>query len=122
MSLLLPSELLEIQSLANSGMASTATILTRAVIETADGQENVWATVGEDVSCWVKQITGDSQTLGNIAGAVGIAQLVNIRFAVGTPVSSGDRIAIGSTIYDAQAANTDDTFGVWLEMACRTID
>lgn len=122
MSLLLPSELLEIQSLANSGMASTATILTRAVIETADGQESVWAQVGDEVPCWVKQLLGDSSTLGNIAGAVGIAQLVNIRFAIGTQVFSGDRIVVGSTIYDAQASNDSDTYPAFLEMACRTID
>lgn len=122
MTLLEPSELFEIRGLAESGMASTATILTRAVVETEDGQESVWATVGDDVACWVRQITGDASTLGNIAGAVGISQLVNIRMPIGTEVSSGDRIAIGSTIYDAQAANIDDTYGVWVEMACRTIE
>lgn len=122
MTLLTASELAEVRALAESGMASTATILTRAVIETDDGQESVWAQVGEDVNCWVRQITGDASTLGNIAGAVGISQLVNIRFAVGTPVSSGDRIVVGSVIYDAQAANESDSYGVWLEMAGRTID
>lgn len=121
MTLISASELAAIQGLGQSGMSSVATILTRIVVETVDGQESQWATVGDDVVCWIKQITGDASTLGAVSGAVGISQLVNIRFPVGTAVASGDQIAVGSTIYMAEAANDSDSYPNWLEMACRVI-
>jgi hypothetical protein len=119
MSLLSPSELLEIQSLGRSGMAGTATILTRAIIETADGQENVWAQVGEDVDCWVYEITADSATLGAISGAVALVEVFKIRLPVGSPAFSGDRLAVGSNLYDIQHTNDTDTYAIWLDCACR---
>lgn len=122
MTLISPSELAAIQSLAESGMAATATVLRRVTVQTDNGQESQWATVGTDMACWIKQITGDASTLGSIAGGVGIAQLVNIRFAAGSDVLTGDRVVVGATTYDAQAANDSDTYPAYLEMACRVID
>lgn len=122
MSLLSAAELAEIRSLAESGMASTATILTRAVIETDNGTESVWATSGDDVACWVYEMTPNSAELAAISGAIGIGELFSIRVPVGTAVTSGDRIAVGSTIYDVQHTNDADTYGPWLNCACRTVE
>ena len=122
MTLLTASELAAVRGVAESGMETTCTILTRATVVTDDGQESVWATSALDVPCWIKQITGDASTLDGISGAVGIAQLVNIRLAVGTDVRAGDEIAVGSTIYTVQAGNQDDTYAPWWEFACRVIE
>lgn len=121
MSLISPAELAEIQSIARSGMTSTATILVRSTLVTDDGQESVWATSGDDVPCWVHQITPDAGTLSGISGAVGISQTVNIRVPVTTVVTPGDRIAVGSTVYDVQSMNDSDTYPAFLEVACRVI-
>lgn len=122
MGLLTASELAAVRGIAESGMTSTCSILTRATVVTDDGQHSVWATSALDVPCWVKQITGDASTLGAVAGGIGISQLVNIRLPIGTDVHADDQIAVGSTIYQAQAANNDDTYGPWLEMAARAIE
>lgn len=122
MTLISPSELLAIQSIAESGMTGTATILTRATVETANGQESVWATVGEDVPCWVKQVTGDSALLGAISGGVGIGQVFNVRVPIGSAVNSGDELAIGSIIYSVESQNQSDTYPAWLECNVRTVE
>lgn len=122
MPLLAASELAAIQSVAQEGMTGLATILTRATVVTADGQESVWATSGIDVKCWVYESTPGGATLGAIAGGVALSEVFSIRFPVGTAVDSGDRIAIGSTIYDVQHTNSDDTYPAWLECACRLVE
>lgn len=119
MTLLTASELASIQAVAESGMAGTATILTSAIVETDDGQETVWATVGEDVPCWVKENTGPSATLGALAGGVGISEPFLIRLPVGSQAFSGDKLAIGTALYLIQHANNDDTYAPWLVCACR---
>lgn len=122
MNLLDPAELAQVQALAQSGMSGTATILVRSVVVTDDGQESVWATSGDDVVCWVREMISQGADLGAIAGAVGIGILVSIRVPVGTAVASGDRIAVGSTIYDVQHSNQEDTYPVWVNCICRTIE
>ena len=122
MTLLTAGELAEIQSLAQSGMASTATILTRTVIETDDGLESVWATNGDDVPCWVYEATAPTATLGAIAGAVGISEVFKVRLPVGSDAHSGDRLAISAVVYDIQHTNSDDTYPAWLECACRMVE
>jgi hypothetical protein len=117
--LLEPGELAAIQSLGLSGMSSAATILTRSIVETADGQESVWATNGEDVACWVHEITAPTASLGTLAGAVGLVEVFDIRVPIGSDAHSGDRVAIGSTLYDIQHTSADDTYPVWLHLACR---
>ncbi len=118
MGLLTQAELLAIQSVAESGMIGTATILTRSTVETPDGQQSVWADNG-DVPCWVKEMAGTSATLGAIAGAVGMSEPFSIRVPVGSDVHSGDQLAVGSTLYLVQHANNDDTYPAWLMCACR---
>ncbi len=122
MSLLSAEELGAIQSLAQSGMSGTATILVRAIVETEDGQESVWATNGEDVACWVYENTSAGATLGAISGAVGISEQFSIRLPVGSDAHTGDELAVGSTIYSIQHTNSDDSYPAWLNCACRTIE
>ena len=122
MSLLEPSELLEIQSLARSGMTGTATILVRSIVETEDGQESVWATNGDDVACWVYERTPDSTTLGALSGAVAIAEQFSIRVPLGSDVHAGDQLAIGDVIYSVQTTNAQDSYPAWLNCACRAIE
>jgi hypothetical protein len=122
MSLLTASELGAIQQLAEQGMDSLATILTRSVIETDDGQESVWATSGIDVPCWVYQQTPIGGTLGAVAGAVGISQTFSIRMPIGTAVESGDRIIVGTTDYLVEQTNSESTIAPWLVCGCRTLE
>lgn len=121
MSLLSTGEMAEVQALARSGMTGVATILTHEAIETENGQESAWVT-GDDVPCWVRELTGAATTLGAISGAVGIGETFSIRLPVGSAVNGGDRLAVGSTIYDVQHVNTDDTYPVWADCACRVVD
>lgn len=121
MSLLSATELGAIQSLAQSGMIGSATVMSRITIVTADGQESVWATSALDIPCWVRQITGDSSTLGAISGAVGIAQLFNIRVPIGTVVVGGDQIITDGETYTVESTNLSDTYPAWLECASRAI-
>lgn len=122
MSLLSPSELAEIRSLAQSGMAGAATILVRSTIETENGTESVWATSGDDVACWVYELTGNGAELRGISGAVAIPENFSIRVPIGTEVAGGDRIAVGSRMYDVQNTNAQDTYGVWLNCICRIVE
>lgn len=122
MSLISPSELAAIQSLAESGMTSRATILTQSVVATDDGQENVWATSALDVPCWVHYVTGVAQTLGALAGGVEISQTFAIRLPVGTEVNPADHIVVGSVTYVVDNVGTGATIGPWLVAGCRTLD
>lgn len=122
MSLLSTSELAGIQNLAEQGMDSTATILTRITIEDADGQHSEWATVGDDVKCWVYQQTPIGGTLGAIAGAVGISQTFSIRMPIGTPVNSGDHLVVKSLTYLVEQTNDESTVAPWLVCGCRTLE
>ena len=121
MSLLSAAELGAIQSVAQSGMTTTATILTRATVETDDGQESVWADAGDTV-CWVRQILGDSSTLGAVSGAVASAQLVNVRVPIGTVIAGGDHLGIDGDLYTVEAGNQSDTYPAWWEFACRLLE
>ena len=118
----MPSELLEIQSVAQSGMTGTATILRRVVVETADGQESVWATNGKDVPCWVYEQTGAGMTLGALSGVVAIAEQFSVRVPLGSDVYAGDQLAVGAVIYSVQTTNAQDSFPAWLNCACRAIE
>lgn len=122
MSLISATELAAIQSLAESGMTSSATILTRATVETDDGQESVWATSATNVPCWVHHATPTSATLGALAGGVEIAQTFAIRFAVGTEVYPADHIVVGSVTYVVESTNISATVAPWLVCGCRTLD
>ncbi len=122
MTLISASELAAIQTVAQSGMQSSASILTRATLETPDGQQSVWATSALDVPCWVKQITGDASILGAVSGAIAIGQLVNIRVPIGTDVSAGDYIIVDTITYTVQAGNQSDTYPAWWEYACRVLE
>lgn len=122
MSLLSAAELAEVRALAESGMAGTAMILTRITIETDDGTESQWATVGDEVPCWVKEVASNAATLGAISGAVGIAEPFSIRLPYGSQAFSGDKLAVGSQVYLIQHANNEDTYGPWLMCACRPTD
>jgi len=117
--LLPPGALAQIQAIARSGMTGTATILTRITVETPDGQESHWATSGPDVPCWVHEITPDGKALGALSGAIDLIEVFQIRVPVGTAVTTGDRIAVGSTLYDVQHTNDQDTYPAWLSLACR---
>ena len=121
MALLDASELFEIQSLAESGMTTTATILVRSTIETVNGQESVWAT-GDDVKAWVQELTGASAALGAISGGVGISEVFSVRLPVGSDAHSGDQLAIGSNLYTIEHTNADDSYPAWLNCACRAVD
>lgn len=122
MTLLDPSELAEVRAYAESGMTSTAMILRRTTIQTDNGLESVWATVGDEVPCWVKEITAASTELGAVSGAVAVTETFSVRLPVGTEVYSGDELGVGSTIYSVQHVNDEDTYGVWLNCACRVVD
>lgn len=122
MTLISAAELDSVQSVARSGMSGTATLLTRAAIETEDGQESVWAQNGNEVPCWVQELTPLSGTVGAISGAVALAEQFSIRLPIGSPVRAGDEIAVGSTIYNVQSTNADSTYPVWLNCACRLIE
>lgn len=119
MELLSASELGAIQSVAQSGMASTAIVLVRSVIETDDGQESVWATSGIDVPCWVHEFTPAGQDIGGVSGAVALVELFSIRLPVGTEISSGDHIVVGSLTYIVEHTNDADTYPAWLDCSCR---
>lgn len=122
MSLLTAAELGAIQGLAEEGMESSATILTRATVETSDGQESVWATSALDVACWVYQQTPIGGTLGAVAGAVAISQTFSIRFPIGTAVESGDEIIVGAVTYLAEQTNAESTIAPWLVVGARTLE
>jgi hypothetical protein len=122
MTLISASELAAIQSVALSGMTSTATILTRTTVVTADGQESVWATNGDDVPCWVYQATPLGGTLGAISGAVGISQTFSIRVPIGSDVNSGDHLAVGGLIYNVEQTNDESTYPAWLVCGCRVVE
>lgn len=117
--LLDPSELAQLQSIGQSGMSGTAMILTRITVETDDGQESQWATVGDEVPCWVYEITSSGTALHAIAGAVDLVELFTIRLPVGSPVASGDQLAVGSKVYMVEHTNDEDTYPVWLTCTCR---
>lgn len=119
MVLITPSEMAAIQAIGLSGMQSTAIILTRAIVQTDDGQENVWATSSLDIPCWVREVTSPGRDLGSIAGAVNLVEEFLIRVPVGTEVRSGDRIVVGETTYDVQHSNNEDTYPDWLQCSCR---
>lgn len=122
MSLISASELGAIRSLAESGMTSLATILTRITVETADGQESQWATAGLDVPVWVYQATPIGGTLGAVSGAVGISQTFSIRMPVGTVVGSGDHVVVGAVTYLVEQDNSESTYAPWLVLGCRTLE
>lgn len=122
MSLISPGELAQIQSIAQSGMTATCSILTRATVETDDGQESVWATSALDISCWVKELTPASGMIGAIAGAVGISETFSIRVPIGTTVISGDQIMVSTKAYTVQSTSGDDTYPAWLNCACRLVE
>jgi hypothetical protein len=103
-------------------MTSIAAILTRATVETDDGQESVWATSALDVPCWVYEATPLSGMLGAIAGAVGISETFSIRLPIGTAVLSGDQIAVNGKEYAVQSVNADDTYPAWLKASARLIE
>lgn len=120
MSLISPSELAAIQAVGRSGMTSTAIILTRATVQTDDGQASVWATSAVDVPCWVVGVTPNSATLGDVAGAVDLIQTFVIRLPVGTAVESGDQIVVGAKSYMVEQTNNEDTYPDWLSCSCRS--
>lgn len=122
MTLISASELAAIQSLAESGLAGTATILTRITVVTDDGQQTEWATAGLDVPCWVYQQTPIGGTLGAVAGAVGISQTFSIRVPAGTPVATSDHIVVGITTYLVEQTNSESTYAPWLVCGCRTLE
>lgn len=122
MSLISPSELAAIQSVARSGMVGSASILTRATVVTDDGQESIWATSQIDVECWVYEATPLSGTLGSIAGAAGLAEQFSIRLPIGTAVYAGDQIGTAGKVYQVQSTNADSTYPAWLNCACRLIE
>ena len=122
MTLTSPAELAAIQSIARSGMTGTATVLTRAVIETDNGQESVWAQVGEDVECWVYESTPGGATLGAIAGALGISEIFSIRVPIGTSVFSGDHLIVNAKTFNVEHTNSDSTYPAWFECSCRQVE
>ena len=121
MTLLSAAELASIQSLAESGMAGTATILTQTTVETVDGQESVWATVGFDVPVWVYQATAVSGTIGALAGGVAISQTFSVRVPVGTAVESGDHLIVDGVTYIVESTSQSSTYRPWLECGCRVL-
>jgi hypothetical protein len=122
MPLLSASELAAIQSVARSGMESSASILTRETLVTDDGQQSVWATSQTDVPCWIYEATPISATVGNISGGVGLAEQFSIRMPVGTEVYAGDQIGVTGKVYQVQSTNADSTYPAWLNCACRMIE
>lgn len=122
MPLLTTSQMNAIRAVAESGMTTRCSILTRAIVQTDDGQESVWATTYTDVPCWVYQSPGPGGDLGEIAGAVAISEPLIIRVSVTTNVNSGDMIAINSLIYNVQYTNADSTYSPWIACAVRVIE
>lgn len=122
MSLISASELAQIQSIATSGMTSTCTIQRRTTVQTANGQESEWTTLSTGVSCWIKELTPISGTLGAIAGAVGLSEQFSIRLPVGTDVLGGDQIVSGGKTYTVESTDADDSYPVWVDCACRMIE
>ena len=102
-------------------MVQMAHILTRATIETADGQESVWATSALDIPCWVYEVTPTTATLGPISGALGIAEVFSVRLPIGTVVLSGDHLIVAGLTYDVQHTNDETTYAPWLDCACRKL-
>ncbi len=121
MSLVSDSEMAALRAVAESGMVTEAVILIRATVVTDDGQENVWAT-GETVNSWLYEVTPTGTTLGAIAGAVGLAGTFSLRVPVGTTVTSGDQVAIGTTIYTVQHSNAENTYSPWVILSVKAVE
>lgn len=121
MTLITASELGALQAIAESGMTMSATVLVRSVIETDDGQENVWAT-GDTLDAWLYEITAMTGTLSSIAGAVGINETFSLRVPVGSNIHSGDHVAIGPDIYNVQHTNEQSTYKAWLICALKLVE
>lgn len=117
--LLDPSELAELQSIGLSAMTGTATVLRRITVVTDDGQQTEWATVGDEVACWVYEVTSSGTALHAISGAVDLVELFTIRMPVGTPAESGDHLVVGSKTFMIEHTNDDDTYPNWLICTCR---
>lgn len=122
MSLISQSELAALQGIAAAGMVSTCTINRRTTTQTADGQESAYAPLATGVSCWIKELTPISGTLGAIAGAVGISEQFSIRFRAGTDILGGDQIVSGGKTYTVESTDSDDSYPIWVDCACRLIE
>ncbi len=121
MSLISQTELRGLQVIAESGMTQTATVLRQIILETDDGQEQVWATVGNDTPCWVFQLTPLAGVLGAISGAVAISQNFAFRCPLGTDVNTGDHVVVEGTTYLVENTSSRSTTAAWLECGCRVL-
>jgi len=122
MTLISASELAAVQSVAESGMIASVYIQTRTTDTTSpDGWVETFVEATQPVRGWLYEFTPGGATIGETAGAMGLAEQSWLRLPVGTAIGSGDRARIGTNVFVIQHTNDSSTYQPWVACAVRLV-
>jgi hypothetical protein len=122
MTLISASEMLALQSVALSAMATTVSVYNKTINQTDDGQETTYpSTPSSVVQGMLYETTPDSATINVLNGAGGVAEDFWMLVPVDTDVGAGDMVMVGSTQFFVQNTSSDDTYQPALTLALRRI-
>lgn len=115
--LLSASELAAVQEVALSGMQTSVTVWRKSNVSTDDGMKSTWTQVGKPINGWLHSTPTPVITL--VSGALATVNTYRLFLPVGSDVTPGDQVTIGSMRYVLSDTTNDETWPALLRCSLR---
>lgn len=124
MTLLTPSMMKAVRTVGETGLDTEVTILTRSIVEGADGNEDYEAWVTTDtVKAWIFQNDrGPVLHVDENNGVVVSIGRYRIQVPYDTVVEEGDMIGLDGEMFMANEVSNENTYNVFLNIIARKRD
>ena len=111
-------EMAALRGVALSGMVTPVEVKRRSLVETVEGSEERYTTIGT-VDGWMTEVTSDTTSTGIIGGVQAAPTVYRLFMPVGTDILSDDEVVVSGETFIVQHTNSDNTYLPLLSVALR---
>ena len=110
------AEMEALRDVAESGMQTTVTIMTRATSQTVDGQVSTWTSSGT-VMGWL--YSTPTPQIAMVSGVMATVNTYRLFVPVGTAIVAGDQVVIGAQTFVVSDTTAESTWKPLLRCSLR---